>query len=260
MRIAPATRLVALLLAAPHSGGASEFLLNGGFESGTFDAWGNSFAHPTGFFGVDDNSTTDLSSSDSPGPFSGSYFAVSDNTGPAAAILWQSFNLPESDSVALSFRMVADSYASVTVGAPDFDHGTTPNQHARVDLLTWTDFQAAPYSTATAINLWTGGTALGPGDDPSAYALHAFDLTSSLGAGGAFVLRFGFVATEDVFNLALDEVSLVAEPSVPPVPEPGHAWTCVLALAGLESARRVRARRRITTTCPRTTPCNRSAG
>jgi hypothetical protein len=212
---------------------AAELLANGNFEDGTFSGWSTATKNSFGVFTVDDDTLSDFSFNTTVGPAEGAYFALTDAVWSGAQVLWQAVTVPPNSAVTVSYRLFANSYAHVVVGGADLDEtGPAPNQHARVDLLPLAGFLANPYATGSALNLWVGGTELSPEDSPTSYVLHSHDVTSFSGAGGTYVLRFGVVANQDVFNLGVDAVSFIAT-EVPEAGATAPAILSVLLLAGL---------------------------
>ena len=108
------------------------------------------------------------------------------------------------------------------------DFNTIPNQQARVDILT---------SGATPFAL--GGSVLDNVFDATAntpsYVAETFDITSIVGGGGTFQLRFAEVDNLDVFNLGVDAASIVAAPAS--VPEPDSLILVATGVIGLASWR-----------------------
>jgi hypothetical protein len=70
------------------------------------------------------------------------------------------------------------------------------NQFARVDILS---AGASPFDTGSGVlaNFYLGADS---GDNPHAYTNYNFDITSLVGAGGTFQLRFAEVDNVDSFN------------------------------------------------------------
>jgi hypothetical protein len=101
-------------------------------------------------------------------------------------------------------------------------HLAGPNQHGRVDIL-----------SAGAGAFDTGGTVLGnfyigvdPGVDPHAFTSYSFDVTSIVGGGGSYILRFAEVDNQLFLNMGVDNVSIEA------VPEPASLLLLGMAAAG----------------------------
>lgn len=208
--------LTAIMASSPAC--SAELLLNGGFESGTFGAWNAASRAPAnGLFAIDSDNSVNLTSLPTPGPAAGGYYAVSDQIDAASYILWQAFTVPAGSSVSVSYELFSNSYAPIAIGAADLDH-TAPsaNQHLRVDVIALGDFTSNNYRTSgSMVNLLIGGTAISLGDPSSPWASYSHDVSGFAGGGGSFVLRYGVVANQDVFNLGVDAVRI----TVSPIPE-----------------------------------------
>jgi hypothetical protein len=193
----------------------SSLLLNGGFESGVLGAWNAAPRVPAiGFFAIDSDNSVNLTGLPTPGPAAGNYHAVSDQVDPASFILWQAFTVPPDSSVSVSYQLFANSYAPVAVGVSNLDHtNPNPNQHARVDVIALSDFMSDNYRTSgSVLNLWIGGTQTDLGDPSNPWVALSHDITGFTGGGGSFVLRYGVVANQNVFNLGVDEVGITTSP------------------------------------------------
>jgi hypothetical protein len=95
----------------------------------------------------------------------------------------------------------------------DFSDGA--NQHARVDILS---AGASAFTTTAGLlqNFYLGADA---GANPHAYANKSFDITSLVGSGGAFQIRFVEVDNQNFFNLGVDNVSINFTAATVGVPE-----------------------------------------
>lgn len=205
--------LTAMVVSGPAC--SANLLLNGGFESGTFGAWNvASRDSAIGLFTIDSDNLVNLTSLPTPGPAAGSYYAVSDQVDAASYILWQVFTVPAGSSVSVTYELFSNSYAPIAIGAQDLDH-TVPsaNQHLRVDLISLGDFTSDNYRTSgSMVNLLIGGSSLDLGDPSNPWVSHSHDVSGLAGGGGSFVLRYGVVANQNVFNLGVDGVSVTASP------------------------------------------------
>jgi hypothetical protein len=197
----------------------SQLITNGGFETGSFSGWTvASQAGSAGNFFVLSGATAPLSGLATVGPADGSFYVSSDETGPSALVLLQSFTVsgPVS-SVVLSFSMFANSYGGTAVNPGGLDYTVAgANQHARVDILR---SGATPFDTGSGVltNFFLGSDS---GANPHAYTNYNFNITSLVGAGGTFQLRFAEVDNVNFFNLGVDNVSILA--TVSGVPEPSY--------------------------------------
>jgi hypothetical protein len=99
--------VIALLLFACVPALAQNIIANPGFESGAFPPWTvTDQAAGSGSFFVNSGTTTSLSSHTTVGPSSGTFYAVSDQMGPGAHSLRQTFTIPAGAvRVILAFKM-----------------------------------------------------------------------------------------------------------------------------------------------------------
>lgn len=161
----------------------SQLITNGGFETGSLSGWTVvSQAGSTGNFFVLSGTTAPLSGLATVGPAGGSFYAVSDETGPSALVLLQPFtvSVPVS-SVVLSFSMFANSYNGISINPGGLDYTVAgANQHGRVDILR---SGATPFDTGSGVlaNFFLGADS---GANPHVYTNYSFNITSLVGSGG----------------------------------------------------------------------------
>ena len=207
--------LVGMVLAAPSF--ASELITNGGFETGTFAGW--TVVNQTGGNGnmyiSSPGSNTPNGFSSAGNPSGGSFYAVSDQTGPGTHALLQTFTVPSSVTHAtLSFQMFVNDWdGGPTINPAGLDYTASPNEHARVDILS---AGASPLDTGAGVlqNLYLGADL--PVEVVHPYTNYSFDITPLVSGGGTFQLRFAEVDNQSNFNLGVDNVSIqdtVPEPS-----------------------------------------------
>ncbi len=220
-------KLLALstVLAGPAS--AAELLTNGGFETGDYTGWTASVR--AGSNGNLNISTPGVNSplsgsATAVNPLGGSFYSVTDQTGPGSYALTQSFFVPvAATSALLTFQMFASNQSGTTIIDPiGLDHTGPANQHARVDILS---AGADPFSTSVAdviASLYLGDD--GAGLNP--YIDYSFDLLAlGLSGGTGYQVRFGQVDNQLFFQQGVDNVSIDAQ--VAAVPEPA-TWAFMI--------------------------------
>src|SRR5262249_26210400 len=159
--------------------------------------------------------STTYSSHPTVGPASGPFYAVSDQQGPGTHALIQNFTVPgAASSVVLTFQMFVNQYATGTIVGPQgLDYTGGANEHARVDLL----FPPSTISLPGPGALPNRALATNPGTPPNASTPYSFNITSLVGGGGTFRLRFAESDNQGYLNQGVDSVSIdftaVPEPS-----------------------------------------------
>lgn len=220
--------------------GATELLVNGNFETGTFAGWtvtNQSGGSGDFFINAPGATTPDSGEHTATNPTGGSFYAVSDQTGPGAHTLIQSFTVLPGSAVTLNFQMFVNDWsgAGPIVNPAGLDYSATPNQYARVDILTGS---AGAFDTGAGVlgNLYLGVGA----DSPNSYASYSFNISPFVGGGGTFQIRFAEVDNQLFLNQGVDNVSINA---VRAVPEPSSLGLFGLGLLGLGFLGLGRARR-----------------
>ena len=217
-----------------------ELVTNGDFETGSFTGWtvtDQAGSFPRGWFIDTPGTATPLSGLlTEANPAGGSFYAVTDQDGEGSHSLTQTIVVPVSSQVILSFDYFVNDWNGAGPLGNVLDFNIAPTQFATADILT---AGAGPFDTGAGVvaNLVYAG-----GDTPpNAYTTFLLDITSLVGGGGTFQLRFAESDNQFFLNFGLDNVSVLATP----VPEPG---TFGLLAAGLAAAvgayRRRRAARR----------------
>ena len=204
--------------------GPQELITNGGFETGDFTGWTlNTESGSQGqgsFYNQTAATALPVEPNQTVGPASGSRYAIASEGGATADALSQTFTVPgPSGKVTLSYDMFVNSFASSVIGAQGLDFKGAPNQQARVDLLTST---ALPLSTAPLDLLQTfyDGVDSAATANPHPYTHYTFDITSLVGQGGTYTLRFAQVDNQNVLALGVDNVSVQYTPGTLPPPAP----------------------------------------
>jgi hypothetical protein len=188
-----------------------ELITNGGFEAGLAGWTVTNQAGGTGNWYSDALGTTTPISNQLTSAVNGSgaLYAVTDQTGPGAHALVQSFTVAPGSQVTLSFSMFANNQAAATTVNPaGLDYTANPNQHARVDILTGA---AGAFDTGAGVlgNFFLGADA---GANPHPFTNYSFDITALVGGGGTFQIRFGEVDNQLFFNQGVDNVSILQTP------------------------------------------------
>lgn len=217
---------------------AGELITNGGFETGDFTGWSVHEAGSTGALSVESGLVAPNSLKPTAGPASGIYYALMDEPFAGANVLIQTFTTGPVQSAVLSFNMFVNDHnpsGEVLIHPTGLDATTggsySPNQHARVDLLS---VSASPFDTGAGVlkTFYLGGGTGRSFNNPYT----GFDVMDVLWAGGTFQLRFAEVNNQNFFNVGVDNVSL----QVTPVPETS---TWAMMLAGLALTRLITRRR-----------------
>jgi hypothetical protein len=214
----------------------NELIANGGFETGDLSGWNvavESGSFPgSSFFALTGN-LEPRSLEATFGAASGLFYASSDQLGPASLALLQSFTVQPRSAVILSFDMFVNDYQLEPPLCPaTLDFQAALIQCGRVDILAG---GADPFNTSSGVlrNLFLGAD---PGISPHPYTHYTVDLTSLVGAGGSFQIRFAEAANLDFFNLGIDNVSISANP----IPEPVSGSLIVCGAAVLVILGRLR--------------------
>ena len=207
--------LVSLLaLGITQSAKASQLITNGNFETGNFAGW-SEFDQAGGsgswFISTPGAATPVSGFATAPNGSGGSFYAVSDQTGPGCHVLLQSFTIPAgATSVTLSFQMfVNNQFGAPIVNPAGLDYTAVPNEHGRVDILS---SSATPFDTGAGVvaNLYLGSDA---GPNPNPYTSYVFSLSSL--AAGTYQLRFAEVDNQFFFHEGVDNVSITATTGAP---------------------------------------------
>jgi len=212
----------------------ADLIVNGGFEAG-FTGWThvNQGGSPDDWF-IQSGTTSPISGFAVPAPPGPTHAAMTDQGGPGSHALLQTFVVPGAQaSVILSFDLFRGNRDGPYSTPNSLDFTTFPpfpNQQARVDILTG-GAGAFDLGAAVVDNVFQTHT----GDQmlDASYLHYSFNITSAVGSGGTFQLRFAEVDNEGFFQDGVDNVSIV---NTPAVPEPA-SWvlvaTIILGLCGV---------------------------
>jgi hypothetical protein len=207
----------------------ADLLTNGGFETGTFAGWtvANQTGGSAGWF-IQTGTSSPVNFFPAPAPPQGTHAAMTDDPGTGSHALLQPFTVAPGSKVTLSFDIYVNNFFGGFFSPASLDFNTIPNQQARIDIL-----------TAGATPFALGGSVLDNVFDATAntagYVAETFDITSTVGGGGTFQLRFVEVDNLGFFNLGVDAASIVATPAS--VPEPTGLILLATVVIGLASRR-----------------------
>jgi len=223
---------VSLAFAVAGVAHAGNLIVNGGFETGDYTGWTASVQPgssgnvqvTTYAAGVSPISGFPVQ----PNPAGGTFYSITDQSGPGSYSLTQSFTLASAGKVDISFQMFANDQAGVIVDA-GHDYTVSPNENAEVDILTGA---AAAFTDNPADVV---STLYGPGADnlntnPNPWT--TYNSTLDL-AAGTYQIRFVETDNQGFFQQGVDNVSVTAA-----APEPATWAMMVLGVAGLGAALR----------------------
>jgi hypothetical protein len=236
----------AMLVACAQPAAATSVIVNGDFETGDTTGWQVVCNNPPGILGdfaVQAAPVAPVNGYPTVGPAGGEFYAASGQNGGGVRALLQQFTIGASSSVHLSFDMFTNNFAGSTIVTGTLDAFAGPNQYARVDILAVG--AAAPTNPLTTgvgllANLYSGADLVLQGPNP--YAHYDFDITSIVGGGGSFILRFAEVDNQFLFTQGVDNVYIGVDENGSVVPEP---ITMLGVIAGIGSIAGYIRRRRI---------------
>jgi hypothetical protein len=227
MRISYAMAMATLSLAAMAGANAQakQLIVNGGFETGDYTGW-SANVEP----GSDGTLTVvPYSAGVSPisgfpfqnNPAGGTFFSITDQSGPGSYSLTQSFTLASASTVKVSFQMFANDQAGVIVDNGR-DYNTFPNENAEVDILTGS---ADPFTNSASdiVSVLYGPGADSLSGNPNPWT--SYSDTLSL-AAGTYQIRFAETDNQGFFQQGVDNVSITTS-----VPEPA-SWALMLLGVG----------------------------
>lgn len=222
-------KIVTLLALVSLSGFAiaTPLITNGGFESGSLAGWTatGSGGYGNNFY-LSSSTSAPVSGLATAGAASGSYYAVADENGPGYQILSQAFTVAEGSNVMLSYSMFVNTYIGLVLG--DGQLATDGNEFARVDILAGGSNLVNNSGVLSNLYFGTDGNASHP------YTDYSFDITSIVGGGGDFILRFSSANYLNYQQQGVDNVAITAGS----VPEPTSLALLGVGMLGLVGSRR----------------------
>jgi hypothetical protein len=215
---------------------AAELMVNGGFETGDYTGWlVNVFAGSSGNLNVVANNGGNSPISSFPYQLNangGRWFSITDQSGPGAYSLMQSFVVAQSGMVKISFDKFANNQAGVNING-GLDFNANPTQHARADILFG---GAAPFTDNPldiAAVLW------GPGSDSLTGNPNPWVTVSNTVflAAGVYYIRFAEADNQLFYQFGIDNVSVNAA-----IPEASTWAMMILGFSAMGFAMRNRKR------------------
>jgi hypothetical protein len=224
---------VVLVLGGPRPSHAGNIIVNGGFEAG-FTGWTvTDEAGGDGTWFIQSGTTSPGGLFTVPPPPEGTFAAMTDQGHPGSHVLYQDFLVPAGvTSATLSFEQFIGNRDTDFFTPASLDFHVTPNQQARVDIITTTadPFSVAPADVLQNIYQTHTGDPLVHGYDPI-----SADLTALLQAhaGETLRLRFAEVDNQLFFQDGVDAVGLDVTSGQGVVPEPSTLTLLGIGGAGL---------------------------
>ena len=218
---------------------AQPLIANGGFETGDFFGWTvlNEPGSGGNWYVYSGTTMPESGFSFLPPPV-GVFAAVIDQfPGRGSHVLFQDLAIPEGGVLCRAI-IYYENYAQDFFTGPDLSYLTSPNQQARVDIIS-TDADPFTASAGVLLNIFQTQ----PGD-PLALGYTAIDFDLTPFAGSTVRFRVAEVENQLFFNFGIDEVSCISDiaPPTASIPTLGEwglmAMAGVLGIAGLLYVRR----------------------
>ena len=233
--------LLVAVFAAKFASAQTDLVENGGFETGDFVGW-TVLNEPEGGgnWYVYSGTTLPETGFSFLSPPVGVFAATTDQFRSGSHVLYQDLAIPVGGEVLCTAILYYQNLAPEFFTGSDLSYLTSPNQQARVDIIS-TD--ADPFTSSDGVLLNILQTQPG---DPLTLGYTAIDFDLSQFAGSTVRFRVAEVDNVSYFNFAIDEVSCISDiapptTSIPTLGEWGMmAMAGVLGIAGLFYARRKR--------------------
>ncbi len=235
--------LVALLWTGGSAAGAAELVVNGGFEqnggAGTnvFTGW-TMVDQPGGsgsFYAQTGTSSPPPDVISVPKPPQASFSAMTSQSGPGSHIIYQDITIPSGALTRFSAALYVNNQSGSFATPSTLDYSVSPNQQARVDIMT-TASAITDVGSGVLLNVYQTkvGDPLVSGFTPIAADLAPF-------AGQTVRLRIAEADDQGNFNFGIDQVSIDVAGAVPTLSEYALTAMAVLVLlAGVATLRRHR--------------------
>jgi hypothetical protein len=208
--------LFILLCTSASAAGAGELVTNGSFESNggvntnTFTGWTEADqANGSGsIFAQTGTTAPSLNPITVPAPPVGAFSAMSSQTAPGSHILYQNVTIPPGAAQFFA-KVYVNNQAGAFATPASLDYTITPNQQARIDLMT-TGSATTDVGAGVLVNLYQ--TKVG---DPlvSGYTSISADVTAF--SGQTVRLRIAEVDNQSNFAFGVDGVSIISSGPIP---------------------------------------------
>jgi sugar lactone lactonase YvrE len=193
-------------------------VVNGDFELGTLQGW-TTYTEPVNSGpGFQVYSGADPFGSPFPAPPQGVYAAANNQTGPGTDILYQDVTIPAGSSAHLSMLVAYVNQFSGFATPATLDYHTVPNQQVRIDIINPNADLLSTSPGDVLLNVFQTHAGDRNTLDPT-----EVDADLSAFAGQTVRLRIAVVDNEFYLNAAVDDVSLLTQPTSPS-PTPTPTW------------------------------------